>query len=477
MPTPDHGNFDFAIEIAQDTLTSVAKSHGIPPIPPWPFDTPDMRGRVKLQIRIDDINLVVPNIFRLILNMQGSTIEVTHITLSGVSSPVQPWLQNVAIGGTIVIDDLLEMRSNTLLVDFTADDAAGTPMVRVNLDESAILASPLIQFILAQAILEDPVGGTVYQQKRTQLLQRIKDGITQGVRGYVTSLGVRNLVPPLIPGVPPLIPGVTSSNFRVGDRAIHVLYHTCGSGGNPALIARSNLLRRTSDGQPLDVASLILSNSGFLGCFVRPSITASAGLSPAGFVPGHPFLWFGRIPFAIPGGLPAGISGVFVTSMMAGIDGTNLRVLANVVADGVAGAFTVNASVDTAFSVTATSTTATSLTFAIAPRGTPAVRSDISIAPWVYVGGVLTGGLGLVTVLAAIDAFGGLLLDGIIARSILLPPSPSLTIGLPVPMTVRAQSLGQPDAPTRTVTVALPFGFSFTFTDPFPANDMIINLV
>ena len=107
MPTPDHGNFDFAIEIAQDTLTSVAKSHGIPPIPPWPFDTPDMRGRVKLQIRIDDINLVVPNIFRLILNMQGSTIEVTHITLSGVSSPVQPWLQNVAIGGTIVIDDLL----------------------------------------------------------------------------------------------------------------------------------------------------------------------------------------------------------------------------------------------------------------------------------------------------------------------------------------------------------------------------------
>jgi hypothetical protein len=85
----------------------------------------------------------------------------------------------------------------------------------------------------------------------------------------------------------------------------------------------------------------------------------------------------------------------------------------------------------------------------------------------------------LPTVLAAIDAFGGLLLNGIIARLISLP-SVSLPIPLPSgipPMTVRAQSLTQPDAPIRTVTLALPFGLSFTFTDPFPANDIIVNLV
>jgi hypothetical protein len=473
LPTPDHGNFDIAIEIAEDTVAFVERSRGIPPIPPRWFNTPDMRGQITYQIRIDDIDLVTPNVFHLVLNLEGSTIKVTETTRRGqvvqhLNDPPTP------IRGTVTIDDLLEMSNNVLSVDFGGNAAAGTPVISVNLDESFMFESIPIRDILVEAELADRVGHTIYQQKRSQLLQQIKSEITQHIRDGLAVLGVMTLVTP-----PPAF-GVTSSNFRVGDRAIHVLYHTCGSGGNPALISRSNLLRRTSDGQPLDVAALILSNSGLLGCVLRPSVTTGLSLTPGGFVAGHPFLWFGRVPLSIPGGLPTGISGVFVTSIMAGIDGTNLRLLANVVADGVAGSFTVKSSVDTTLRFTATSTTGNCLTFAIAPIGRPAVRSDISIEAWVYVAAAAGAGFMLTAVLAAIDAFGGLLLDGIIARLITPPPPPPpRTICLPPgtpPVTIRAQSLGQSDAPTRTVTVSLPLGLSFTFADPFPANDMIINL-
>ena len=242
------------------------------------------------------------------------------------------------------------------------------------------------------------------------------------------------------------------------------------------MISRSNLLRRTSDGQPLDRAALILSNAGFLGCFVRPLIATALGLTPVGFNPSHPFFWGGRVPLAIPGGLPTGIAGVFVNSMMAGIDGTNLRLLANIEADGIASAFTVTASVDMTFSFTA-GIAGSSLTFTVAPLGTPSVQSNLSIAWWVYVAAFVVAGMTLDAVLAAIQAFGGSILNGPIARSIAIPSIPM--VGIPLvgpPMTVRATSLGQADAPVRTITISLPVG-SIAFPDQFRANDIIVNFV
>jgi hypothetical protein len=480
MTTADNGGFDFAVEIAEDTVTFAARSLVIPPSAPQPFNGAGMQGRILPHVAIDDIDLIAPTTLRMKLNLQGTNILVTQIVLGGVGQSVPAWMQNIELSGIVTIDDRLEILGNALVVNYIGDPAAGTPHVDFALDESSVLASPLVTLIMAQAILEDPTG-TTYQQRRTQILDMIRLQTITAVRSQIMSLGTQTLIPSP-PPFPPPIPSVISANFKIGDRTIHMLYHTCGSGGNPALITRSNLLRRTSDGQPLDVATLIASNTGFIGCVVNPATTMALGLSPGGFVAGHPFLWIGRIPLPIVGGPPPLISGVFVTSILAGIDGTNLRLLANLVADGVGGAFTINAAVDTTFSLTTTATaTGTTLTMTTTPLGLPIVQSDVSIAWWVYASSFLSGGIELATVLAAIDAFGGLVLNGVIATAV-ARFLPTLTLPLSLPpaipaVTVRTQSLRQADAPTRTVTIVSALGISVPFTDPFPANDIIINLV
>jgi hypothetical protein len=81
-----------------------------------------------------------------------------------------------------------------------------------------------------------------------------------------------------------------------------------------------------------------------------------------------------------------------------------------------------------------------------------------------------------VTVLAAIDLFGGTLISGPIAGAITAAIGPGLRVpvsltGLP-PLTPRLLTSFQADSATRTIT--LPF-LSITF--PFRDHDVIVNLV
>ena len=477
MPIADHGGFGLAIELAEDTITSAASGMNVPTGAPVPFTTTaGLRGVIRPQSAISDTALVIPDVFRLRLDTQGTIAGITQFTLNDIPQNVPAWMQDVPIGGIITVDDALEVRGNALIVDYTNDPAHGFPLMSPQIDEPAILAAPLIQFILAEAILADPANGNAYRDTRTQLLTDIRNEVENGVQAQVNNIGILTLAPsPAIPGVV-----ITSIDFRMRDRAIHLLYSICGIAGNRTAITRSSLLRRTSDQLPLDVAALIISNIGLLSCFVRPAVTARLGLTAGGFIAGHPCLWIGSVPFTPPGGNPPLIASVSVTSVLAGMDGTNLRLLINIVATGVASAFTVTASIDTTFSLAATITGRT-LTLAMTQLGAPVVTSDVSIALWVYVGGIiLAGGVGvgaaglLAQVLVAVDVLGGLLLNGGIAGAVVIPTPP---IGIPLPsglpaVAVRAQSLRQTDAPTRMVT--LPGGISFA--DPFPANDWIINL-
>lgn len=472
MPIADHGGFDLATEVAEDTITFAVRTMGIPAGAPMPFNAAGFAGQILPQVAVEDTDLVMPDVFRLELATQGTIARVTQITLGGAAWNVPAWMQNVPIGGIVTVDDALEVRGTAVVVDYTSDRTRNFPSVNPALDEAAILAAPLVQFILAQAILADPRNGTAYNAARAQLLTTIRNQVGNAVRAQMGNIGTLTVAPP------PAIPGVViaSMAFRMGDRAIHLLYSICGLAGSPASITRSNLLRRTSDQQPLDVGTLIISNAGLLGCFVRPSVIAGLGLTPGGFIAGHPCFWTGSAPIRLPGGNPPLISGISVTSVLAGVDGTNLRLLATVVATGTAGAFTVTASIDTTFSLNATATGRT-LTLAMTPLGAPVVSSDVTIAWWVYVGGFIAGGIGLAAVLAAIDLFSGELLNGLIGGMI-APFLPAVTITVPLPagvpsVSVRAQSLRQADAPIRTLR--LPNGS--LFSDPFPANDRIVNLV
>jgi hypothetical protein len=261
-----------------------------------------------------------------------------------------------------------------------------------------------------------------------------------------------------------------------------------GPAGNTSLISRSMLLTGSLTGAPVDVAALSLGNVSLLRDFLRDLTLRGAplGLPLSMFITGHPCLFVGPIsitrrgsivvPF-LPGGLPAGFSDISLESLIAGIDESGLlHIVARLTATGVGGAFTVNATVDTSFRFAATVSGGT-LTLSLTPITPAVVASDVSIAWWMYLAGALTGSLTLVGVLAAIDDFAGLLINGALGTAIggLFP-----TISAPIPLpgraaalTVRAVRSTQPDSATRSVTF-LP---GFTVSDPFRSHDLIVNLV
>ena len=147
-------------------------------------------------------------------------------------------------------------------------------------------------------------------------------------------------------------------------------------------------------------------------------------------------------------------------------------------ASGSNSAFSVSAAFDIVFTVSAT-TNGVTLTLTPTLAGSPTVVSDVSIAWWVYVGGFLTGGSLLATVLLAIDLFGGLFLNGplsglmvsALGGSIPSIPVPISGPGLPrIVTSVSSVSLNQADAAPRT------FGTAPTLPDGFRQHDLIVTM-
>jgi hypothetical protein len=119
MTTDDHGNFDVAIEMAKETLASAARNRGMPSSPTSQINRPWMQGQIVPQVRVNDIDLIMSNTFRLLLSLEGTKIEITEIAFQGEIKKVEDWMKCVNLGRTTVtIDDLLEMRGNALIVDF-----------------------------------------------------------------------------------------------------------------------------------------------------------------------------------------------------------------------------------------------------------------------------------------------------------------------------------------------------------------------
>lgn len=473
MSVKDNGGFDMAIELSEDAASSAVRSFTIPQSSS-PFNGGGLVGQLTLSFAITLVKFTVPNLIGVATDVTGIS-TITQFTLGGNTEPVPLWMQTGNIGGAAAVDDELEMQMNALSVNWS-EDPGRFPSIVLDLIDGDILASPVITFILAQAImkdLEDGTPGTTYNAARSDILTGIKTAGMNAVRSRLNAIGLLALVPP------PTLPGsivITDATFLIDDRSIHLLYTLGGTPGHKEQITRSDLLRRTNDLLPLDVGAVVISNNSALRDFVGPGISGALGLSPSGFIVGHPFFWIGSTAIPLPPGISL-LGGLSVTSVLLGIDGRNLRVLVSLVGTGLSGAFTVSSTIDATFSATFVATGHT-LSMAITPVGTPAVVSDISIAWWVYVAAFVTEGLDLVAVLAAIDLFGGFLLDSFVSGFI-APLLPSVSFALPLPsalpaVSVRAQSLGQSDAPSRTVTLA---PTSIMFLDPFLVNDVIINLL
>jgi hypothetical protein len=472
MTNDDHGGFDIAIEIAESTLARTIGALSIPMTGTQSFSVGGTQGEIIPSVAISTATLVPFGTIRISLDLGMTKIHINQIVVDGIQQSVPPYMSDTTVLGTVTVDEHLKFSGNALVVDFTMVPPAGTPGLHVEINEDKLKFSPLFTFALSD-YCSDPTS-VACEQSRNQLLETLKTKVTEAVRRQISALGVRTLVPP-----PTL--GARFPTYRIGNKSMHLLYATCGSGGELLLIKRSNLLRRTSDGLPLDVAAIIVSNQAFLSCVIRPAVTTALRLTPGGFIPQHPLMWLGQIALRIPGGLPALISGVFLTKILGGIDGTNLRILAEILVIGVGNAFNVRYTVDTTLSMNATVTGSTVIV-SVSPLGTPAIRSYVNISGWALVGGFLSGGITLTGIMAAIDGIGVIISSGLIATAI----SPFLlTTRLPFtlpstasPLTRRVQSFSQADAPTRTIGLTFAFlSQTLPFVDPFPSNDIIINLV
>lgn len=470
MAIADNGGFDLTVELSEEMITLAARTMSIPAESRVPINAAGLMGEITLSLRVSEVRLIRPNLLWVSLDLTGTQARITEFMLLGRGTVMVPaHAQQASIGGRVTVEGALRFSGNDLVVDWSENPALDLPHIGPSVDYNVFLASLPATFLLAGTWVSDPTG-MEYNEARAALLDALNTAIADAVRSRISEIG--SLLLARAPSLPSPV-RISCRDFLIWTNGAIKLLYCLGRNvpGNPALIARSNLTLR-GDGSFLDRVALILSNSGLLFDFVRPAVTARLALPASGFHREHPLLWFGTTPAPIP--LPPLFASISITSVTAGVDGTNLHLFVSLLATGVGDAFTISASIDTTFSITAAMTPG-GLILAIAPVGRPLVQSTHSIAAWVYVASIFTVGLGLTAVLAAIDLLSGSLIDGLIASSI--APFLGSTIGLPVTLpstlprlAVRAQSLFQADSVRRTVSAP-------AFTDAFPAHDAIINLV
>lgn len=479
MSAADEGGFDLVIEVAQQLLLSVAGNVTIPETPE-PIAFAGISGMLTPVATITDVTLGNSPILDVTISLDGTTIVATQVPW--YLDPVPAKFRTINVTGDVTVPVPLVASGLTLAADFSS---AGAPAVsQAALD--SIFAAPLVEFLLVVTLIVDPTGG-LYQQVKAAITNQVTTQIQAAVGsiGKVVLIDFTPMSAALVTAVGKPIAGFT---FAFGNQSVFLLFVIGGSFGTTP--TRSDLLRATG-GQPADRADLIISNACLLRDLVRPSLMAppasgggGLGLTAGGFMPGtgpspgSPLAWGGSVPF--PPAMGGAISSVTINSVIAGVDGTNLRLLVSATANGLSGplgsAFTVNASIDAAFSLSAAISGGT-LTLTLTLAGTPAVSSNVSIAWWVYVLGFVLGGFTGVEIIAIANAFAGNFANGLIAglvkgalRPISIPiPLPS---GVPA-LSVRQVSLFQADAPPSFVLAG---GFLVLLL-PFPQNDVIINFI
>jgi len=491
MPLADHGGFDVVAEIPEATALSIARGLALGSAA-RPIATDRVTGTATVVATVSAVTLTPPDRLILDIDISGTRIRVQRVTVFGPPMDVAPWMQLIEPRGSIRVNAPLTMTAgHSLVVTFT--QSGSDPILTVTLDEDSILASPLVTMLLAQAILTDPMNGALYQQMRATVLGEFRAALEAQVRQPLTQLGTVVLAP--APTLPSSFSGAANligrSGFRILPRSIKICYATRTStgGASPAAITFSNLVRSTSTGASVDAMAICCSNAFILRDIVRDGLTVppplGLGIPLSAFQTTHPLMLIGPLVTTVPGGSIPGIASLTYNSIFGGIDGTNIRLLISMTADGRLGAFSISASIDAAFSVTAGPGSPPSLVVGLV--GTPTVMTDLSIAPWVYVGAVAAPfvGVPLATIFAAADLFAGSLANGPLAAAIAGLAgglggtlSAPLGPGLP-PLTVRPPvSLGQPNAIRRIVAVTIP-GLSSTLpiVDPFLDNDVLITLV
>src|SRR2546430_2122903 len=104
MPIPDHGDFDFVIEIGSPALVAVLRSTALPVPAPSDVVIPNiLRGRLRPQVAIAGARLSATPVITIDFNLAGTVLRVTDLTFPppNVGNPPPPWLSDIPIGGLV----------------------------------------------------------------------------------------------------------------------------------------------------------------------------------------------------------------------------------------------------------------------------------------------------------------------------------------------------------------------------------------
>ena len=471
MSTPDTGGFDLLLTVAEPELSrAVAASIGPLSINPVPVNNAVVSGTVTIVASVIGAILPGGTDIALTIDLTGSTFTATSALIGGVPHQVPATVPPVPINAIVTATGRFTQSGaggTTVFADFTA--GGPFPTISVDLDSNAVLSSFLVEWILAGIVLASNGDPNAFNTASAAITQMVSDTITNAVTSFIST--VRRVVVTAPAGLP-----IRSLSLLETARfSITFAFTMGGAGGSTASITRLNILTNTGTGAPLDSVVFTISNGGLLRDLLRPLLAGRLGLTPAGFLAGNPFAWFGAV--ALPIGAIPGISSVRLTSLILGIDGAGrLRVAAHILATGSAATFTITADIDQAFTLAATASP-TGFTLTAAPAGPATVSSDVQIPAWVYAASIFSGGSLLTTVLAAIDLLGGSVIAGFVTGPIATALGPGVAFPVPLPtsllpLTPRALTSFEADASAQALSV----GF-LTIPFPFRANDVIVNLV
>jgi len=453
MAVSDHGNFDLAIELTEELLTSALLA-GVPApvIPTAP--------------RVTQSLTVVPQLTAVLTRADTRPAAAPTVALLGTLSGklvVQTWTLPVSLPGPTLRDIVINAQFAVIATPTigTVGGARGvvlstaTARVELTLGEEAVLSSFVVQQVLILAYLTG--GEAAYLQRRQDILINVRDGLTAGLRTAVSGIGSFLAVPEPA--------GVSFRALRTTEQALKLLITVVPPDGNPARVSGLTV-RRNSLGGPLDHCVVAISNAHLLGTIAFPALTAALGIPGTPSRPEHPALLVG--PIALPGasfGIPTltGIPGApiatpFLDFLLAQVTAAGLRVDVTLRMVSFGGYATVTMRATVILPLTATVVGGT-LTMGL---GVPAVATttDISIDPIVYVVSLFTGGVHLAALLVEVDLFGGGYIDGFVADTVvpMLPARivPPVALPLAGPFAALAVNLVQtsePTAPARTVTV------------------------
>jgi hypothetical protein len=445
----DNGGFDLMLEVSPTFASQLFALGPAIAAPDAPFTTPAVSGTARIRLTRNSAAFAPGNGVTLSLNLAGSTIEVT----SAPGFPTIPaGLRTVDLSGAVAISDTVDAAGLNVAIDTTPDAAQGKPSVDVTLDNAAVLASPLVSILLAQAYILGGQGGM--DAARNALLDTIRTALGNGIRAQLATTPLQQTVlsiparflPPGVPNNPPAtVPPVavrTTGSMLVGVQLGSV------RGGNLSRVRSP--LRRSISGGFIDGLAMVLSNACLLRDFVRPTLGNRFGLSPGGFLAGDPFLWFGSSTVPLPGTPP-----ITITSAGVSVDEMQDLVLRfSFTSSALGGGVSVTASVAVPATL-AVSAAGGSITVTFTPGRARVTSSRVDVAWWVYLLSAVTLGVAGVAALALADAIA----DGAIAgplETLITGALSAITVTVPLPaglppLAVTMQSLFQTDAPQRMV--------------------------